>query len=124
MGRDPVGHERLDVRGQVTDGTPPSLTGELAEGEPDGHAAPDALRAVALGGEPGDVSLDFRRDPRAPKAIDRRRLDEVLLQHGNFLSACELEESSLSRGKRYVNRPGNGSAITPGTRPIFITSAT
>jgi hypothetical protein len=35
MGRDALGHERLDVRRQLTDGLGASLTSELAEGERD-----------------------------------------------------------------------------------------
>jgi hypothetical protein len=82
VGCDTLVNERLDMCRQIADGMRTAPAGELAEGEPDRHAAPDTLRAVPAACHPGDVRLDLRRDIRPPKAIDRRRLEEILLQHG------------------------------------------
>jgi hypothetical protein len=82
MGLDTGGYERINMSRQVADDARPTPPGELTEREPDGHPAPDALRAVPLARHPRDVRLDLRRDPRPPKPINRRRLQEILLQHG------------------------------------------
>ena len=52
MGGDTVGHERVDVHRQVGDRVRTPSPSELAEGEDDGHPAPDALCAEPLVGEP------------------------------------------------------------------------
>jgi hypothetical protein len=83
---DPLGHERLEVRRQLTDSTGPSPASKLAEREHDRDATPDALDAVAMLDQPNHVILDLRGHPRTSDPIDRGRLDEILLQHGNFLS--------------------------------------
>ena len=90
------GHERLDVCRQVSDGPGPPLPSELAESEADRNTAPDGLGPVALLRQPGDVSLNLGRDPGPSKPIDRRRLEEVLLQHGT---------TSVQRMNRRTNDP-------------------
>jgi hypothetical protein len=83
---DPLGHERLDVGRQLADSTGPSCPSKLAELEHDWHPTPDGLEAVTILDQPNHVILDLRGHPRTPDPIDRRRLDEILLQHGSFLS--------------------------------------
>jgi hypothetical protein len=80
--------------------------------------------AIALTGQPGHVLLDLRADPRAPDPVDGVRLDEILLQHGNFLSAHELEEAASPRNKRYVNRTSTGTTIAPAIQAILINLVT
>jgi hypothetical protein len=76
---DALGDERLDVRGQLTENVCPLSPREFAEGERDRHTTPDALGAVTLVNEPGDVRFDLGANPRPVKAIDRRWLHEVFL---------------------------------------------
>jgi hypothetical protein len=80
--RDAFVDERFHVCRQVGDVLCSSLTTELAEREDNRHPPPDALGAVALTGQPRDIGFDLRRDLRAAQPTDGRRLDEVLLQHG------------------------------------------
>ena len=65
----------------------PARPGELAEREQrSGTRRNTLLVTVALLDQPRHIALDLRADPRPADPIDRQRLDEVLLQHGNFLS--------------------------------------
>ncbi len=84
MERDAFGDERFDVCWQIGRGVRPSFASELSEREGTGDSTPDALRAVAMVDEPREVRVDLRGDPRTTDPIDRRRLDEVLLQHGQL----------------------------------------
>ncbi|MGH9007955.1 MAG: hypothetical protein ACRDV6_09645 [Acidimicrobiales bacterium] len=84
MALHPVGDEWIDVCRQFINGVRSVLMSELAEGEYDGHASPDALLTVTVLNKPGQVVLDFSSHPRAADPINRRRLDEVLLQHGQL----------------------------------------
>src|SRR5258706_4880855 len=72
---------RLSQQKRLATGGRPPPASELAERERDRNAAPDALRAVAMAGQPREVGFDLRSDPPAADPVDRRWLDEVLLQH-------------------------------------------
>ena len=79
--RDPLGDECLDIRREIADGPGTGSACELAEGEQHRHTTAHARAAIALLGQPNDVALDLRTDPRRPDAIDRLRPDVVALQH-------------------------------------------
>ena len=91
-----AGRSRTDRR--------PAPPGELAEREHHRYPAQHRPGAVALLGQPRRIPLDLRADPRRPDPIDRLRLDEVLLQHGNFLSTSSGESNHHPNHGRYAPR--------------------
>src|SRR6266568_4831627 len=96
-GEPPHGRPRTPRRvpaGQRRSGPP--APGRTRRKEADRNTAPDGLGPVALLRQPGDVSLDLGRDPGPSKPIDRRRLEEVQLQHGT---------TSVQRMNRRTNDP-------------------
>src|SRR5207249_324147 len=95
-------HKALDMGGQVHKGLRALLPSKLAERVDQGDAPPNALDRVVTILEPADVRLDLGGDPRAPQSVDCPRLDEVLLQHDNFLSREQQEEAPCRRARRYV----------------------
>jgi hypothetical protein len=82
----PLPHERLDVLGKILHRACAANVGELTERDHHRHPAQHAPGSITLPVEPDHVTLDLGSDPARPDTIDRRRLDEVRLQHGNFLS--------------------------------------
>ena len=99
----PLVHEGTHVTWQVRQRPGALQAGELPEGDQQRNAPQHAPGTVAPFRQPGHVTLDLRADPHRPDPVDGVRLDEVLLQHGNFLSAHGLEEAASLRSKRYVN---------------------
>jgi hypothetical protein len=95
VARDAVGDERLHMRRQVAHSARPSRTSELAEGERDRDTTPDALGAIALVDQPGQVRLNLSGDLRTADPVDRRRLDEVPLQHGQLPLSWRVGGSTL-----------------------------
>ena len=107
------------MSGQVLHGprTPPP--GEPGEAEQHRNPVQNRARPVTLTGQPGDILFDLRSDPAGPDPVDGIRLDEVLLQHGNFLSAQRLEEAASLLSKRYVASTSTGLAVAPATGTIL-----
>ena len=93
---DPFSDEGVDMARQVADLACSPGPGELTERKRDRDPGPDEPVAVAAIGEPSHVLLDLRRDPRTTEPVDRRRLDEVLLQHGQLPFHWGMEESNLA----------------------------
>jgi hypothetical protein len=85
---DPLGYERLDMPGEVLHRFGAPGTGELAEGDKHRHPARHIPSSIPVPGQPVDIALDLRADPRRPDPIHSLGLDEVVLQHGQ-LPLCE-----------------------------------